>query len=255
MATEDREGVVDGVRVDVVRLHETWMELLFPRQRSAEHSVLGKWSPTSTADRVKYRAWYALGVPLVAVLYPLLLLGFATRFYARRFDSATTRIGLAGTVLLAVVVWGALTALARVRLPSAEGFYAVAGASAVAVVAAGLAVGFQQLDGRPVTVLFAYPMAMTAIFLPPVVAALYDPALSGVLSGSEALADWLLDNVFALFGLDRTIREQYELEGAAYVLMWFGISVPLGWLLGGVVTLADLVRPTDEQSESPTSDD
>jgi len=27
-------GVVEGVRVDLRRLHESWMELFFPRQRS-----------------------------------------------------------------------------------------------------------------------------------------------------------------------------------------------------------------------------
>jgi hypothetical protein len=31
--------------------------------------------------------------------------------------------------------------------------------------------------------------------------------------------------------------------------MWAGISVPLGWVLGVLVTLANLVRPTDEDDE------
>jgi MFS family permease len=34
-----------------------------------------------------------------------------------------------------------------------------------------------------------------------------------------------------------------------FVLMWFGIAVPLGWLLGILVTLADLVRPKGDGDE------
>lgn len=244
MAAE-REGVVDAIRFDLVTLHETWMELLFPRQRSATHSVLGKWEPSSTADRVKYRLWAALGVPLVAVLYPFLLLGLATRFYSRRFDSAATRIGVVGVVLLAAVVWGALTLIVRYQL--AAGFKAVAAASTVAVVASALAVVFQRLDGRPVTVLLAYPMAVTAIVLPPVVAALYVPGLEEVIVWSESVGEWVQNTVLAAVGLKQFFVENFDREGGAYALMWFALSFPLGWVLGGVVTLADLVRPREDE--------
>jgi hypothetical protein len=171
-----------------------------------------------------------------------LLVGFAARFNASRFDSATTRLGVIGVVVLAAVLWGLLTALARVRL-SFDGFVAVGAASVVAVVSAGLAAGFTRLGGRGTTVVFAYPFAMNAIFLPPVVAALYDPSLSGVLEGSEELAIYLLDNILFVGGLNEFLRNNYSLEGIGVVLMWVGIATPLGWLLGCTVTLADLVRP------------
>ena len=235
-------GLVEGIKIDVVRLHETWMELVFPRQRTAVHSVLGKWQPRTQGDKIKYRLWMALGVPIVALLYPLLLVGFAARFNASRFDSATTRLGVIGVVVLAAVLWGLLTALARVRL-SFDGFVAVGAASVVAVVSAGLAAGFTRLGGRGTTVVFADPFAMNAIFLPPVVAALYDPSLSGVLEGSEELAIYLLDNILFVGGLNEFLRNNYSLEGIGVVLMWVGIATPLGWLLGCTVTLADLVRP------------
>jgi hypothetical protein len=31
--------------------------------------------------------------------------------------------------------------------------------------------------------------------------------------------------------------------------MWFGIAVPVGWFLGVVVTVADLVRPKGDATE------
>ena len=246
-------GIVEGVRVDVVRLHETWMELVFPRQRTAVHRVLGKWKPRTRADEVKYYLWGALGVPLVAVLYPLLLVGVAVRFNARRFDSASTRLGVVGVVVLAALVWGLLTAVARVRLDEA-GFVAVAAASTVAVVSAGLAAVFKRVGGRATTVAFAYPFAMNAVFLPPVVAALYDPALGVVIERSTELAEFFRDDVFVgpLDPVSDYLSDRFDFEGFVVALMWFCIATPLGWLLGLLVTLANLVRPqsVEEQVEA-----
>lgn len=235
-------GLVEGMKIDVVRLHETWMELVFPRQRTAVHTVLGKWQPRTRGDRIKYRFWSALGVPLVAFLYPLLLVGFAVRFNARRFDTATARLGIVGVVLITALLWGGLTALARVRLEFG-GFVAVGAASAVAVVSAGLAAMFTRVGGRGTTVAFAYPFAMNAVFLPPVVAALYDPSLSGVLERSESLAIFILDTLLYVYGINEYLRANFSLEGIGVVLMWIAIATPLGWFLGLVVTLADLIRP------------
>jgi hypothetical protein len=253
MATEDRnrDGLVDGVRVDLVRLHETWMELLFPRQRTATHSVLGKWQPSEPVDRAKYRIWSALGVPLVGLLYPLMLVGLATRFYARRLDSTATRIGLVGVVVLTAVVWGALSLLARAQFgANARGFYAVLAASVVAVAASVLAMTFRAKGGRFVTVALAYPFGMTTVLLPPVVAALFSPTVGDVvLTGSVPLAEWLLDKVFFVGGFDEYLSSNYDLDqwgGLGYVIMWFVIAVPLGWVLGILVSLANLARPSGE---------
>lgn len=245
-------GLIEGIKIDVVRLHETWMELVFPRQRTAVHQVLGKWKPRTRGDRIKYRLWAALGVPLVGIVYPLLLVGFFVRFNTRRFNTATAKLGIIGVVLVAAVLWGGLTALARMRLEFG-GFLAVGTASAVAVVSAGLAAMFTRVGGRGTTVVFGYPFAMNAIFLPPVVAALYDPSLSGVLEQSESLAIFLLDNLLYVYDINVYLRSNFNLEGMGVVLMWVGIATPLGWLLGILVTLADLIRPRSESSDSDAS--
>lgn len=240
-------GLIDAIRIDVARLHATWMEILFPRQLNPSR-VLGRWTPETTGQQVGYYGWAAIGLPLVVLGYPLLLLGFATRFYAKKLDTATTRLGIVGVVGLSVVAWGLLTAAAWVRQFSAEGLVAVAAAGAVATVSAALAVVFSRTGGRLTSVLLAYPAAMTALFLPPVVAALYSPTLGAVIfPESTNIAIWILDNVLTVGGLNDILRERFALEGAGYVLMWFGLAVPMGWLLGGVVALADLIRPTDEK--------
>jgi hypothetical protein len=224
------------------------MALAFPQLRES-HPVMGRWQPETTGQRLGYRLWAALGGVGLLVGYPLTVVGFAVRFYARRFDRTATRIGVVGTVLLAIVVWGALAALARIRF-SPEGFLAVTAAGSVAVVATVLALGCARLGGRVTTVLLAYPFGVVAVFLPPVVAALYSPTLAGIVfPESESLAIWLLDNVLVVGDLNAWLRARFDLVGFAYVGMWGGLAVPVGWSLGFVVTLANLVRPTDTADE------
>ncbi|EJN60516.1 hypothetical protein [Halogranum rubrum] len=235
-------GIFGAIRIDLARLHATWMELLFPRQLDPSR-VLGKWHPETTVERVGYTGWAAVGLPLVVVGYPLLLVGMLARFHAQRLDSAGARLGVLGVVGLSLLVWGGLTTVAHLRF-SQSGFLAVLAASVVATLAAALAVVFGRVGGRGTSVLLAYPMGMTALFLPPVVAALYSPSVASVVfPGSQSLAVWLLDTVLSVGGLDVLLRDQFDLRGVAYVAMWFGLAVPLGWLFGVVVTLADVVRP------------
>jgi hypothetical protein len=247
MSVGNEPGIVGGIQIDLKRLHETWMELVYPRQRGGDDSVLGKWTPNTSGQMALYRAWSALGVPVIAVVYPLVLLGAIIRFQTRRIDGTATRLGLVGVVLLSLVVWGALTALARYQLEmAAGGVVAIAAAGGVATISAVLALGTRRAGGRGTTVLLSYPFAMTAIFLPPVVAALFSPAIGDlVLPGSRSFANVLLDNVSRPVGLYEFFVNNFSIEGVGYALMWLGISVPLGWILGLLVTLADLARPTE----------
>lgn len=245
-------GLIGAIQIDLTRLHETWMEVVFPRQLDPGH-VLGKWKPETGVQTAGYYLWAAFGLPLVLVGYPLLLVGYATRFYAIKLDSAATRLGVIGAVLLSVVVWGALSAAASYQFGTvgsisldAEGFLAVVAASVVATISAALAVLFGRVGGRVTSVVLAYPAAMTALFLPPVVAALFEPTLQQIVfPRSEDLAIGILDGPLSVAGLNEIIREKFTLEGTGYVLMWLSLSVPLGWFLGGLVAFANIIRPKD----------
>ena len=245
-------GLIGAIRIDLLRLHETWMEVVFPRQLDPGH-VLGKWKPETGVQTAGYYFWAAVGLPLVLIGYPLLLVGYGTRFYAVKLDSAATRLGVLGAVLVSVVVWGVLSAVASYQFGTvgtvslnAEGFLAVVAASVVATVSAVLAVLFSRVGGRGTSVLLAYPAAMTALFLPPVVAALFEPTLQEtIFPWSEDLAIGILDGPLSVGGLNEIIREQFTLEGTGYVLMWLSLSVPLGWFLGGLVAFANIIRPKD----------
>jgi hypothetical protein len=177
------------------------------------------------------------------------VLGFATRFYVHRVDSAATRLGLTGVILLTAIVWGGLTVVSYFEFPY-EAFLAIAAASGVAVLSSALAVLFAKVGGRATTVLLAYPFGVTAFFLPPVVAAFFSVTLGSLIfPGSTSLAAWFLDDVLVAVGLGHWgdyLQRNYELRGAAYVGMWLGVSFPVGWFFGSLVTLANLVRPTED---------
>ncbi|MFB6354341.1 MAG: hypothetical protein ABEJ92_09665 [Halobacteriales archaeon] len=248
-APQPDPGLLAAIRIDLETLHEHWMAAAFPQVRTGAHAVLGAWRPESPVALAAFYAWSTLGLVAVGTLYPFAVVGFAIRYHAVRLDRTATRIGLLGVVALSVLLWGALTVVARYRF-STEGFLAVAAAGGVATTSAVLAVLFARVGGRFTTVVLAYPFGVTALFLPPVVAALYSPALGDVVfAGSDLLAVWLLENVLDVGGLNVWLRSRFDLVGLTYVGMWFGLAVPVGWALGLLVTLADLVRPTREATD------
>ncbi|MFB6256372.1 MAG: hypothetical protein ABEH58_06550, partial [Haloplanus sp.] len=101
--------------------------------------------------------------------------------------------------------------------------------------------------GRRLTLVAAYPFVVAALFLPPVTAALVSPTLGEIiLPRSTSLAAWILDNVLTVGNLNAVIRQRFNLSGVAFVAMWGGLAVPIGWGLGLLVTFANAVRPRDD---------
>lgn len=248
-AQSDGDSLLAAIKTDLVRLHDGWIRTVFKKHRSEDHPVLGDWEPDSGLSMALFRLWGLIGLIVVVLTYPFLLAGFITRFYVTRIDRYAARVGIIGVVLTSIVVWAALTVGAYLRDFPVEGVLAVGAAGSVATVSAALAYIFSKIDGRPVSILFAYPFGVTAVFLPPVVAALYSEVLASlVFSRSDVLAIWLLDSVLTVGGLNTLLRNTFDLVGMAYVAMWFALAVPVGWILGLFVAFADLIRPTRDSS-------
>ena len=53
-----------------------------------------------------------------------------------------------------------------------------------------------------------------------------------------------------VYDINEYLRASFTLEGIGVLLMWVGIATPVGWFLGIVVTLADLVRPRSGDGNS-----
>ena len=255
MSRASREGRAGGapslwsrVQTDLAVLHDAWLDLGF-RSRRTHHPALGEWAPSSAPARVAFWCWSALGVPLVAALYPFVLVGFAVRYYVRRLFRAAVSLGWLGVAAVATAAWSALTGTVWLLEVPLVGVRAVAAGGAVAVPSAVLSLTIARRGGRLSTVLLAYPLGVTALCLPPVAAAFYWPPLADrVFPSSYALAVWLLDNPLSVGGVGSFLRAEFRLVGAGYVWMWAGIATVVGWTLGALVTLADVVRP------APTSE-
>jgi len=248
MAAATEQGLSDAIKYDLRVMHETWMEFVFPRQRGAENTVLGKWQPEETHEVFTYRLWWWLGVPLISIVYPMVLLGYFLRHQTRRINVTAARLGFFGVVLLFTLLWGGLTAIVYIQLQSAlepGAVTALTAASIVAVASSALSYIFWRVGGRGTTVLLAYPFAMTAIFLPPVVAALFwEPLGEVIIQQGEDLFTWVFqsgpDEIMEPLG-DRFDRQEYH-----HAIIWFAVSFPVGWVVGTLVTLADLIRPKGE---------
>lgn len=246
---------IRAMRTDLSQLHSAWMGLLFGEGLRADHSIVEVRHLETSRAAATHRLWAWVGVIAVAVWYPLVLIGLATRFYSRRIDRWTASLGFLGVLLVSIIGWGILTIATYIGPITFEGVIAVAIASLVATVSAVLALYCTRRGGRSWTVALGYPFGMTGLFLPPVVASLHSPTLAAIIfPRSESLAIWLLDTFLARVGLATIIRASFELEGLAYVAMWFGIAVPLGWVLGGLVTVASRARAR-RTSPRPTQHD
>lgn len=236
-------AIVSAIRADIRFLHESWMGVIFPHQREGGHPVLGRYRPKTLWKLLIYWMWAAIGIPISIAIYPFVLIGFAIRTATIALSLTAARLGIFGVVIVVGIVWGLLAVLAFFQLETTE-FLAVGAAAAVATVAAGAAVVAHDTGGRVTTVAFAYPAGVTAIFLPPIVAALlWEPLGEILLPASDQLAIFILDELLFVFGLNELIRELFDLEGIWFLAMWLALSLVIGWALGILVTLADTVRP------------
>jgi Ni,Fe-hydrogenase I cytochrome b subunit len=86
---------------------------------------------------------------------------------------------------------------------------------------------------------------MTALFLPPVVAALFwDPLGSVIIEEGDDFFSWAFDT--GPEALTEPLGERFDRQAYHHAIIWFIVSFPVGWVLGFLVTLADLIRPKGE---------
>ena len=222
---------------NIINKHNSLLSKYFPRPSPKIRPNHKK----GITSQLRFVGISTIVIILTGLYMPFLLIGYPTNFVARKFAIVLDRTSTMIITLLTATSWGALTLLTYFQLGLAD-VLAVGIVSVVAVVAAGLAAVTSKMGGRLTSVLLAHPLAMTALFLPPVVAALVAPSLEPyVLDPSYALAVWILDTVFAVGGLNEAFRGAFDLEtfgagvglpGIGYLLIWIIISVVSGWLLG-----------------------
>lgn len=113
-----------------------------------------------------------------------------------------------------------------------SGLVALIGASMIAVVSGAIATLFYLAPGRVKTAAVTHPFAINTVFLPLTVIALNEPAFDGFLYDSALFAEFIIRTFLAPLGLEAFFRNTFNLSGSNYLLMWFALSLPLGWTLG-----------------------
>ncbi|MFB6266507.1 MAG: hypothetical protein ABEI31_02510 [Halodesulfurarchaeum sp.] len=104
----------------------------------------------------------------------------------------------------------------------------------------GVALGFFQLAWTvylratsQLLVFILYPLIVGAFLFPVVAVAAILPWLSPHFHAlSRALAGFLLDTVLGVGDLDGLLRARFDLTGENAILVWVGIDIGVGWLLG-----------------------
>lgn len=114
----------------------------------------------------------------------------------------------------------------------------------VALVVGGTVVGvlgmgwwrLRATQGRVVRIGLLYPLAIGIVALPIVAIALASPTLGPWFQTiSTELAILVLDTILAVGGLNEWLRATFDLEGLNYFLMWLGIVLVVGWMVGVIV--------------------
>lgn len=149
---------------------------------------------------------------------------------------------------ITIVVWGLSIIYGAVRFGH-SGLVALIGASMFAVLSAGIATLFYLAPGKVKTVALAYPFGLNVVFLPPTVIALYEPHFSFILWQSTLFANFVATHILGPIGLEHFFRTTFDLEGEAYLIMWFAVAFPVGWILGTTRYLGG--RTLDALQQSP----
>ncbi|QLH82114.1 hypothetical protein [Halosimplex pelagicum] len=136
--------------------------------------------------------------------------------------------------LVAAVVWGSTLIYGAARF-GVSGFISLLGASLIAVLSASIAALFFLVPGKRKTIGLAYPFSLNVVLLPPLIIAYYEPFLTFVWDYSSYTAIWILDNLLHYYNINSYLRQNYTMTKQGYIIMWFAISYPLGWLLGSSI--------------------
>lgn len=145
--------------------------------------------------------------------------------------------------LIAAVVWGVGLIYGAARF-GVSGFVALFGASLIAVLSASIAVLFFLVPGKRKTIGLAYPFTLNVVLLPPLIIAFYEPVLSFVWDYSNYTAVWILDTFLHYYDINTYLRQNFTMTNSLYIVMWFGISYPVGWILGSSVYVSKSYGPS-----------
>lgn len=225
---------------DVTTLHRFWMSILYKRQ-SNPHPVAGQFQPSGKGQKIVYFLWYSIGIPVSVAGYLLALLGQILKILVDRIAEKGENLGLDAALLVSAVAWTAV-GLVIYFIYGQEDAVAFGISSTIAILSMIIAFVSRWYGTTKHTILISYPATYTAIFLPPISAALIVPEIADVvLPFSVDVTNAILNTPIFFEPLESILRTTFELQGISHLILWFSISTVLGWFTGVCVKLAELV--------------
>lgn len=229
-----------SVDSDVMTLHRIWMSMLYKRQ-SNPHPVAGRFQPSEKGQKMVYFLWYSIGLPVSIAGYLLALLGKVLKIFVDKIVEKSEDLGLDTTLLVSAVAWIAVASVIYF-IYGQEDAVAFGISSIIAILSIIIAFLSRWYGTTKYTILISYPATYTAIFLPPVSAALIVPEIANiVLPFSVDVTNTILNTAIFFEPLESMLITTFELEGTSHLVLWFLISTVLGWFTGVCVKLAELV--------------
>ena len=226
--------VLDTIFNDVRFLFYAWRELVMPRQVKS-HPVTGRWTPNTFPQRIGAFLWSLLGALVIGAFYPILFVGLVFRRQMKAIDGTVGRLGVITIGALVTIGWAAV-GFTSLPVGGTVGA-AVSGAIGITLFGIGLLAAKFKLR------FVSYPAFINTLLFPPVVLSYFVPSLKEVIfPKTSGIVIWLLNNVFEPIGAADLLSSYFTLEGAAYMLFWFSVSLVVGWTLAALVTLASRVR-------------
>lgn len=232
---------MQNILTDIKKLHGVWMGILFSKYNDP-HPVIGKYQPEGTIKKILYWFWAIIGIITTVVSYPIVLVGLVLRIFTTFIGAIGTKLGITKSVFIMAIAWASMIA----GITYQYGFnntLVLSIAASIALVSLLISFYARRTGGRKTTFLVAYPAAYTAIFLPPVAAAILAPFGDPIINQSIRVAEYFLINWASVIGMEEWIRSNFELTGIYHAVMWFIISTLIGWLTGVFVVISEQIRP------------
>lgn len=233
-----------SIRRDIKTVHAYWISILFEK-KNRPHPVAEEDIPTNRVQMSIYIIWSVLGYPVSVIGYLLAIAGNIIKIFVDRIVSKADDLGISNVFIFALIAW-MIIGIVVFYLYGQEDAIAFAISSIISLLFLIISFVSREIGSAKTTVIISYPAAYTAVFLPPVSAALIVPEIASlVFPLSVDVVNYILDLPIVFDALENYLRSTFNLEGVSHLILWTLISVTLGWFTGISVKSAELVYKDD----------
>lgn len=225
---------------DFKSIHAHWMDILYDRY-SDPHPVLGSETPETKTGRALKGTWFTIGVVLSIILYPIVLTGLILRFVIiKKLNRFISNNGMLVALVSVFILWFSLIGISY-HIEGIETATAMAVASTITFASSVVSYFSRKIGGRLSTILLSYPLAYTAILLPPITFSIIHSGYGQeLLLLTEEAVHWFQDVASRQLDLGRSVPK--DLVKYGHIAPWVIVSFVLGSITGLIVSISRLLK-------------